>query len=71
MRGKGGQSVQSDQLATLRKRTMDREKAKYQELPIYQKVTDKLTYRGDVFEQNIDRVLDPSLSPLQPAMYVK
>ena len=30
-----------------------------------------MTYRNEVFDENIERVLDPKNSPLQPAVYVR
>lgn len=30
-----------------------------------------MTYRNEIFEQNIERALDPVNSPLQPAVYAR
>lgn len=57
-------------LEQLKQRTLDREKVKYEQTPIYKQITKSLTYRNEVFEENIEAALDPKHSPLQPAMYV-
>ena len=53
--------------AAIVKRTLDRDKLKYEEKDIYKNITDKLTYRNEVFESKIDEVLHPKNSPLTPA----
>ena len=68
MKNKLNQSVD---MASVAQRKLDRKYAKYEEVKMYNRVSDKLLYNNDVFMSNVEKACDPKFSPLPPAHLIR
>ena len=64
MRNKLNQSVD---FANIKNARLERDKVKYSNNPAYKNISEAMTFRSNVFDENMERGLDLVNSPIQPA----
>ena len=62
---------QSVDYAEIKERENQRHKNKYAEYPIYQEITDKMTFKNDEYMKYMETSTDPKFSPLTPAQFLQ